>query len=53
MYDFEAILSPLNEHSIDNLTHLTGHTPVRFSIHDTLNNESVYLVDENPERLIE
>ena len=53
MYDFEAILSPLNKHPIDNLTYLTGHTPVRVSIHDTLNKESVYLVDENPERLIE
>ena len=37
VYDFEAILSPLNEHPIDNLTYLTGHTPVRVSIHDTLN----------------
>ena len=53
VYDFEAILAPLNEHSTDNLTYLSRHIPICVTIHDTLSKEPVYLVDENPGRLIE
>ena len=52
MYDFEAILAPLNEHSTDDLTHLLRDIPISVAVHDTLNKELVYLVDENPEHLI-
>ena len=52
MYDFEAILIPLNEHPTDDLTYLSRHIPVSVGIHDTLSKEPVYLVDENLERLM-
>ena len=52
VYDFEAILAPLNEHPTDDLTYLSRHIPINVAIHDTLNKEPVYLVDENLERLI-
>ena len=52
VYDFEAILAPLNEHPTDNLTYLSRHIPISVTIYNTLNKEPVYLVDENPERLI-
>ena len=50
MYDFVAILAPLNEHLTDDLTYLSRHIPI--SVDDTLSKELVYLVDENPKRLI-
>ena len=57
VYEFEAILVPLNEHPADDLTYLSRHIPISIAVHDTLNEEReeepVYLVDENPERLIE
>ena len=53
MYDFEAILAPLNEHLTDDLTYLSRHVPISVAVHDTLGKEPVYLVDEDPERLIE
>ena len=52
VYDFEAILGPLNEHPTDNLTYLSRHIPISVAAHDTLSKESVYLVDKNPKRLI-
>ena len=53
VYDFEAILAPLNEHPTDDLTYLSRHIPISVAIHDTLSKEPVYLVDGNPEGLIE
>ena len=53
LYDFEAILAPLNEHPTDDLTYLSRHIPISVAVHDTLSKEPVYLVDENPERLIQ
>ena len=52
MYDFEAILAPLNEHRTDDLTYLSRDIPISVAVHDTFNKEPVYLVDENPKRLI-
>ena len=52
MYDFEAMLAPLNEHPTDDLTYLSGHIPISVAIHDTLNKEPVYLVHENPAHFI-
>ena len=51
--DFKAILAPLNEHPTDDLTYLSRHIPISVAVHDTLSKEPVYLVDENPEGLIE
>ena len=53
VYDFEAILAPLNEHPTDDLTCLSRQIPISVAIHDTLSKEPVYLVDENPKRLTE
>ena len=52
VYDFEAILTPLNEHPTDNRTYLSSHMPISVAVHDTLTKQSIYLVDENPKRLI-
>ena len=52
LYDLEAILAPLNEHLTDDLTYLSRHIPISVAVHDTLSKEPVYLVDENPKRLI-
>ena len=52
MYDFEAVLAPLNEHPTDDLTYLSRHIPISVAVHDTLSKEPVYLVDKNPKRLI-
>ena len=35
------------------MTYLSRHIIISVAIHDTLNKEPVYLVDENPERFIE
>ena len=53
VYDFEVILAPLNTNPTDDLTYLSKHIPISVAIHDTLSKEPVYLVDENPECLIE
>ena len=53
VYDFEAISTPLNEHPTDNVTYLSSYIPRSVAVHDTLSKEPVYLVDENPKRLIE
>ena len=52
VYDFETLLAPLNEHLTDDLTYLSRHIPISVAVHDTLSKEPVYLVDENPKRLI-
>ena len=52
VYDFEAILAPLNEHPTEYLTYLSRHIPISVAAHDTLSKEPVYLVDRNPKRLI-
>ena len=53
VYDFEAILEPLNEHPTDDLTYISRHIPISVAVHDTLSKEPVYLVDENIGHLIE
>ena len=50
MYDFEAILAPLNKHPTDDLEYLSRHISTSVGVHDTMSKEAVYLVDENPER---
>ena len=51
--DFEAILAPLNEQPTDDLTYLSSHIPISVAIHDASSKKPVYLVDQNPGRLIE
>ena len=45
VYDFEAILAPLNEHPTDDLTYLSRHIPISVAVHDTLSKGPVYLVN--------
>ena len=52
VYDFEAVLAPLNEHHTDDLTYLSRHILINVAVHDTLSKEPVYLVHKNPKRLI-
>ena len=52
-YDSKAILAPLNEHPTDDLTYSSSHIPISVAIHNTLSKESLHLVDEKAERLIE
>ena len=53
VYDFEAILTPFNEYPTGDLTYLSRHIPLSVAVHDILSKDPAYLVDENPERLIE
>ena len=53
MYHSEAILAPLNDHHIDDLTYLSRRIPISVTVHDALSKESVYLFDENSERLMD
>ena len=57
VYDFEALLPPLNEHCTDDLTYLSGDITISVAVHDTLSKgreeQPVYLVDQNPGRLVE
>ena len=43
VYDFEAILVPLNKHRTDDLINLSRHAPVSVVIHDTSGREPVYV----------
>ena len=52
VYNFEAILTPPNEHPKDDLTYLARYVPISVAIHDTSSKEPVYLVDKKPKRLI-
>ena len=52
VYDFEAVLAPLNEHPTDDLTYLSRHIPISIAVHDTMSKEPVYLVNKKPKCLI-
>ena len=41
VYDFEAVLAPLNEHPTDYLTYLSRHIPISVAVHDSLSKEPV------------
>ena len=57
VYHFEARVVPLNECPTDDLTYFSRHTEISVAVRDTLSKEReeepVYLVDKNPERLVE
>ena len=53
MHDWEAIQKPLNEQPTDDLTYIAKHVPVSVAICDTMSGEPVYLVDKDPEKLVE
>ena len=53
VHDWEAIQKPLNEQPRDDLAYIAKHAPVSVTVCDTLSGESVYLVDKDPEKLVE
>ena len=53
VHDWEAIQKPLNEQPTDDLTYIAKHVPVSVAIYDTLSGEPAYLVDKDPEKLVE
>ena len=53
VHDWEAIQKPLNEQPTDDLTYIAKHVPVSVAICDTFSGEPVYLVDKDPEKLVE
>ena len=52
VYEFEAILAPLDEHPTEDLTYLSRHIAISVAVDDSLSKEPVYLVNKNPKRLI-
>ena len=52
VYDFEAILEKMNETQTEELTITSRHVPVSAAINDNLTNEPSFIVDEEPENLI-
>ena len=53
VYDIETKVKPLNERPTDDLIYLSRQIEISVAVHDTLSKEPEYLVDENPERLVE
>ena len=52
VFDFEAILEKRNEAQTEELTITSRHVPVSVAINDNLTNEPSFIVDEEPENLI-
>ena len=52
VYDFEAILEKMDEAQTEELTITSRHVPVSVAINDNLTNEPSFIVDEEPEYLI-
>ena len=53
VHDWEGIQKPLNEQPTDYLTYITKHVPVSVTFYDNLSGETEYLVDKDPEKLVE
>ena len=52
VYDFEALHKKMNEPQTEELTITSRHVPVSVAINDNLTNEPVFIVDQDPENLI-
>jgi hypothetical protein len=52
VYDFEAILKPLDADKAKRLTFTTAHIPVSVSVHDTLTDEVKCFVSDSPKELL-
>ena len=53
VYNLEARVVPLNERPTGDLTYFSRHIEISVAVHDRLSKEPVYLVDKNPECLVE
>ena len=52
VYDFEALHKKMDESQTEELTITSRHVPVSVAINDNLTNEPVFIVDQDPENLI-
>ena len=52
VYDFEALHKKMDEPQTEELTITSRHVPVSVAINDNLTNEPVFIVDQDPENLI-
>ena len=52
VYDFEALHKKINDPQTEELTITSKHVPVSVAINDNLTNEPVFIVDQDPENLI-
>ena len=52
VYDFEALHKKMGEPQTEELTITSRHVPVSVAINDNLTNEPVFIVDQDPENLI-
>ena len=52
VYDFEALHKKMDETQTEELTITSRHVPVSVAINDNLTNEPVFIVDQDPENLI-
>ena len=52
VYDFEALHKKMHEPQTEELTITSRHVPVSVAINDNLTNEPVFIVDQDPENLI-
>ena len=52
VYDFEALHKKINGPQTEELTITSKHVPVSVAINDNLTNEPVFIVDQDPENLI-
>ena len=52
VYDFEALHKKMDEPQTEELTITSKHVPVSVAINDNLTNEPVFIVDQDPENLI-
>ena len=52
VYDFEALHKKMDEPQTEELTITSRHVPVSVAINDNLTNEPVFIMDQDPENLI-
>ena len=52
VYDFEALHKKMDDPQTEELTITSRHVPVSVAINDNLTNEPVFIVDQDPENLI-
>ncbi|XP_057316834.1 uncharacterized protein LOC130657857 [Hydractinia symbiolongicarpus] len=53
VFDFEALMLPLNQRQTSDLTYISEHVPVSVAIHDSLNWDPTFLEHDDPKILVE
>ncbi|XP_057292550.1 uncharacterized protein LOC130621260 [Hydractinia symbiolongicarpus] len=53
VFDFEALLLPLNQRQTSDLTYISEHVPVSVAIHDSLNGDPTFLEHDDLKILVE